>query len=228
MLLFVRTREDYLKYALILCAATAGNYVLNAVHAGRYVRFRKYRLDLSRHMKAVLILLGSTIATEIYTMLDTVMLEYFYGKSYVGYYSNSVKIIRLVYTVSISLVATFYPRISYYIKQMDYRRCEDLLAKGFKTVILLTLPAPAALRRSHRLGGGGADRHDHSGHQRAEDLPHQDRPPLLGESYHFPARNDGGCFAGQELPSAQRHPLAGFRNCRSCRGVRPSAGGDSE
>ena len=25
MLLFVRTREDYLKYALILCAATAGN-----------------------------------------------------------------------------------------------------------------------------------------------------------------------------------------------------------
>lgn len=145
MLLFVRTREDYLKYALILCAATAGNYVLNAVHAGRYVRFRKYRLDLSRHMKAVLILLGSTIATEIYTMLDTVMLEYFYGKSYVGYYSNSVKIIRLVYTVSISLVATFYPRISYYIKQMDYRRCEDLLAKGFKTVILLAFPAAVGL-----------------------------------------------------------------------------------
>ena len=47
----------------------------------------------------MLILLASTIATEIYTMLDTIMLEYYHGETCVGYYSNPVKIVRMTYTV---------------------------------------------------------------------------------------------------------------------------------
>lgn len=155
MLIFVKEREDYLIYALILCIATAGNNLLNAVQLRKYITTsvllsRKndavaVRFDMRHHMRPVLILLASTIATEIYTMLDTLMLEYYHGESCVGYYSNAVKIVRMTYTVVIALVAVFYPRISMYYKQKNQVECNALLGKGTKIMLLLGLPCTVGL-----------------------------------------------------------------------------------
>lgn len=92
MLLFVKKAKDYVIYAFILCVATAGNNLLNAWNLRKYIGSPDAGLHPGRHLKPVLILLASTIATEIYTMLDTIMLEYYHGETCVGYYSNPVKI----------------------------------------------------------------------------------------------------------------------------------------
>lgn len=148
MLIFVRKQEDYLIYALILCMATAGNNLLNAMQLRKYITvsvlFSK-QLHLGYHMRPVLILLASTIATEVYTMLDTVMLEYFHGEIYVGYYSNAVKVVRMTYTVVIALVAVFYPRISLYYKQKEQKACNALLSRGIQILLLLALPCAVGL-----------------------------------------------------------------------------------
>lgn len=150
MILLVKEREDYLIYALILCIATAGNNLLNAVQLRKYLtlsvfRDRQMRISLGYHMRPVLILLASTIATEVYMMLDTVMLEYFHGEAYVAYYSNAVKVVRMVYTIVIALVAVFYPRISTYYKQNMQTECNDLLSKGTQILLLLALPCSFGL-----------------------------------------------------------------------------------
>ena len=161
MLVFVKDREDYLIYALILCIATAGNNLLNAVQLRKYVTVSVLfkggsgavggqgkaaeGLHPGRHMRPVLVLLASTIATEVYTMLDTVMLEYFHGDTYVGYYSNAVKIVRMTYTVVIALVAVFYPRISMYYKQKNQEGCNALLSRGTQILLLLALPCALGL-----------------------------------------------------------------------------------
>lgn len=151
MLIFVKEQSDYLIYALILCIATAGNNLLNAVQLRKYITVsvlfdRKQKgLDIAHHMRPVLILLASTIATEVYTMLDTVMLEYFHGDIYVGYYSNAVKIVRMTYTVVIALVAVFYPRISMYYKQKEQEACNALLSRGTQILLLLALPCALGL-----------------------------------------------------------------------------------
>lgn len=160
MLIFVRDQSDYLVYALILCIATAGNNLLNAVNLRKYISLSavragggenasqaagRGRLDLRQHMRPVLVLLASTIATEIYTMLDTVMLEYFHGDTYVGYYSNAVKVVRMTYTVVIALVAVFYPRISMYYKQKKQEECDYLLSRGTQILLLLALPCALGL-----------------------------------------------------------------------------------
>ena len=103
MLLFVKDESDYLIYALILCIATAGNNLWNAWNLRKYISLDGIRrskhgiavdtgLHIGRHMRPVMILLASSIATDIYTMLDSVMLEYYYGETNVGYYSNVVKL----------------------------------------------------------------------------------------------------------------------------------------
>lgn len=145
MLLFVKDADDYLVYALILCVATAGNNLLNAVNLRKYVSPGNYGLNLGQHMRPVMILLASTVATEIYTMLDTVMLEYYHGETYVGYYSNPVKIVRMTYTVVIALVAVFYPRISMYFKEKNEKACNELISRGTKILLILALPCTVGL-----------------------------------------------------------------------------------
>ena len=145
MLLFVKKAKDYVIYAFILCVATAGNNLLNAWNLRKYIGKPDVGLHPGRHLKPVLILLASTIATEIYTMLDTIMLEYYHGETCVGYYSNPVKIVRMTYTVVIALVAVFYPRISYHYKQKEYDRCNELLSRGFKIMLLLALPCTVGI-----------------------------------------------------------------------------------
>lgn len=156
MLIWVRDEGDYLIYALILCIATAGNNLWNAWNLRRYISLAgigitkrktmtETQLQLGRHMRPVFILLASTIATEVYTMLDSVMLEYYFGDIYVGYYSNAVKIVRMTYTVVIALVAVFYPRISLCYKQKDYETGNGLINRGTQILLLLALPCVLGL-----------------------------------------------------------------------------------
>lgn len=156
MLIFVKDESDYLIYALILCIATAGNNLWNAWNLRRYISMggigftkrsgqSRAGLQLGRHMRPVMILLASAIATDIYTMLDTVMLEYYFGDTCVGYYSNAVKIVRMTYTVVIALVAVFYPRISLCYKQKDYETGNALINRGTQILLLLALPCVSGL-----------------------------------------------------------------------------------
>lgn len=140
MLIFVKDSSDCNIYAGILCVATAGNYILNAFNLRKYISKTDVKLGLKKHVKPILILLASTLAQEIYTMLDTVMLEYFHGEIYVGYYSNSVKVIRMVYTLTIAMVGAFYPRISQYLKNYEYEKSNNLLSKGTKLIFLIAVP----------------------------------------------------------------------------------------
>lgn len=145
MLIFVKKPDDYLKYALILCLATAGNYVFNMFILRRYVDLQRYVLNISQHLKPVFILLASSIATEIYMALDTIMLEYFHGSANVAYYSNATKIVRMIYTFVIAFVATFYPRISFYIQNKENDKSNKLINKGFDIILLIALPCVVGL-----------------------------------------------------------------------------------
>ena len=145
MIIFVKKPEDYLKYALILCMATAGNYIFNMLLLRKFIDFKRYILNIRHHLKPVFILLASSIATELYMALDTVMLEYFHGSANVAYYSNATKIVRMIYTMVIAFVATFYPRISYYIQNNKIDESNRLVEKGFDIVLLMALPCTVGL-----------------------------------------------------------------------------------
>lgn len=140
MIFLVKTPNDYVNYACILCMATAGNYILNAFNLRKYFTLNFNKLNFARHLKPVCILLASTLAQELYTMLDTIMLEFFHGEIYVGYYSNSVKIIRMVYTLTIAMVGAFYPRISKLIKEKNAEEYNKLLSIGLKIILLICVP----------------------------------------------------------------------------------------
>lgn len=145
VIIFVHSTEDYCIYAAILCMAIAGNYIFNLINLRNRVILKKQSLNLKQHIKPVLTLLAASIATEVYTMLDTIMLEYFHGEISVGLYSNSVKIVRMVYALIIAMVATFYPRISSYVKEKKYEESNKLISIGISIISLLSIPCSVGI-----------------------------------------------------------------------------------
>lgn len=67
LFLFVKTREDYVIYALISSLATGGNYVFNVLNARKYVALDFSRIELKRHMKPVL-LIACIIFLSVFTI----------------------------------------------------------------------------------------------------------------------------------------------------------------
>lgn len=56
LFLFVKTRQDYVIYALISNLATGGNYVFNVIHARKFVKIRFSGIKLTKHLKPVLLI----------------------------------------------------------------------------------------------------------------------------------------------------------------------------
>ena len=146
MVIFVKNADDYIVYAGLLCLASAGNFIFNVFHLKEQIIFIRIKdCKISQHLKPVFILFASSIATEVYTMLDTVLIEYFSGEIFVGYYSNCVKIVRFIFALSTAMVATFQPRISLYMKDSKNHEINTLLSKGTEILFLFALPASIGL-----------------------------------------------------------------------------------
>ena len=142
---FVKTQSDFIVYATIQSLATAGNYVFNFVHLKKYINRPVANIDFKRHMKPVLILLSATIAVELYTLLDTTMLGYLCTDSIVGYYTNSVKLVKMITTFISAISAVLLPRLSYYYGNGEKKLFNQVVSTSTKMMIWITIPCSIGL-----------------------------------------------------------------------------------
>ena len=144
ILLFVNNKSDIVIYALITSLAIAGNYIFNIINARKLVLFTIRGLKIARHLKPVLILLFSTIAIEMYSKIDILMLGYYCEDSNIGYYSNAVKIINAVLTAVTAITNVYLPRLSLLYKENN-NEFKKLANEGTKILLTLTVPCSIGL-----------------------------------------------------------------------------------
>ena len=143
--LFVKDQSDYIIYALITSLATTSNYVLNVINLRKHVRFRFDALKIKRHINSILILLATIFATDLYNQVDVTMLGIFRSEAEVGYYSNGIKLIRVIYSITIAISASIIPRMSQYYKNGKLKEYKILFWKTMDTVLILAIPATVGL-----------------------------------------------------------------------------------
>ena len=136
---FVRTRQDYVVYALITSLATGGNYIFNVIHARKFVSISFEGIEVKRHLKPVFLIACIIFLSSIYNKIDITMLNMMTTNESVGYYAYAQKTINMVLTMSNSVTAALLPRLSYYYEN-DRKGFYRLLDKGFQILSLLTLP----------------------------------------------------------------------------------------
>jgi O-antigen/teichoic acid export membrane protein len=141
ILFFVRKTNDYVKYAMITCLALGGNNICNIMHLRKHgVTIKFNDLNVVTHLKSIFILLGSVISIELYTLLDTTMVGIWCSDAAVAYYTNSMKLIKMLITFVTAIGGVLLPRLSYYHKMGDEKKSLEIVSKVFSIMLFIFMP----------------------------------------------------------------------------------------
>lgn len=142
IIVFIKTEHDYIKYTLITCLATAGNYIFNIWHLKKYgVRVVLRGINLSKHLKHLFILLASNIAVELYSLVDTTMLTVMCPPEVVGYYANAMKLTKVAVFVITAIGGVALPHIAPFVQVGQRNKVEEIVDYIVKCMLFIAVPA---------------------------------------------------------------------------------------
>ena len=114
---FVKSKEDVWKYAVITTLASSGGNIINIWYIRRYVRLRfVFSKEVLKHLKPILILFANTMAISVYVNADITMLKYYRTDAEVGIYSLSSRIYNICKRMINALILVTTARLSFYSK----------------------------------------------------------------------------------------------------------------
>ena len=138
---FIRSLDDLVWYAGISCFAICGNNILNVLRLRKFnVRLQFKGLSFKPHMKPIMYLLASVISVELYTLLDTTMVSVICGDEEVGYYTNAMKLIKLLITFVTAIGGVLLPRLTYHHKRGEEKECSNIVSMVFSIMLFVFVP----------------------------------------------------------------------------------------
>ena len=141
MFAMVYEEKDYVIYGGITILAAVGSNIFNLLNVHRYVSLKPIgNYNLSRHIKAILTFFGMSVATTIYTNLDTAMLGFMKSDEDVGYYNAAIRIKTILVSIVTSLGTVLLPRATYYIEQGMKDEFLKITKKALNFVLIVATP----------------------------------------------------------------------------------------
>ena len=142
LFIFIKTKEDYIKYSIISVCATGGSNIFNLIHSRKFIDFKLVKKIFPlRHLRSITTMFGISITASIFTMLDTTMVGLLSTSFQVGLYSASIKGVKLVRSIISVISSTLMPRVSYYVKTNNIQRFNELLEKNLNITLFFSIPA---------------------------------------------------------------------------------------
>ena len=141
MFALVRRQSDYVIYGGITILAGVGSNVLNFINVHRYISVKPLRgYCLTRHWKGIFTFFAMSVATTIYTNLDTGMLGFMKTDTDVGSYNAAVKIKTILVSIVTSLGVVLLPRASYYMEHGQREEFLRITKKALNFVVVVAAP----------------------------------------------------------------------------------------
>lgn len=143
---FVHKPEDYYIYAIITVVADAGANIVNLFHAKRMCDIKiTLKIDWKTHLKPILIIFATTVATTIYVNSDITILGFMTSDYNVGLYSLAVKIYKIVKMFLSAVLVVAIPRLSLYAGTHDKMNFDRTFNNIFRSLFIIVLPAVIGL-----------------------------------------------------------------------------------
>lgn len=136
--IFVKKETDICTYAIIFVMAYVGNYFFNILHLKKFVHFTIKGINPKKHLKLVLILAITYISNEIYVTVDTIMLGFMSGDAMAGYYSNAMKLIKILINVCMAMGTALLPRLSRIKHNGEMYVFNNIIKKALKVLLMGT------------------------------------------------------------------------------------------
>ncbi|RGJ48256.1 flippase [Eubacterium sp. TM06-47] len=139
MFVFVHKPEDVYYYALISVISSSGSNIICGVHSRKYVNFTKVSIiDLKKHIKPILIIFSTSIATTIYVNSDMTILGWIVDDRSVGLYSTAVKIYNMIKQVLVAIITVIIPRLT--LLTSDTQKFKKFFTRAFNMLFFMSLP----------------------------------------------------------------------------------------
>ena len=140
--LFIKSKEDVVWY---LFGASFFSFLSNVslwFFLPKYIGKPDWKsLKPFRHMKTIVSLFIPTVAIQVYTVLDKVMIGRITQDVFEnGYYEQAVNISKMVLTLVTALGTVMVPRIGYYFEKKEYEEVKKLMYKSYRFVWFLGVP----------------------------------------------------------------------------------------
>lgn len=144
--IFVNDASDYWIYFGIFTLSSVIDCFINFFPLRNYLTSFSIKLSgLKKHATPILFLFSTQLAISIYVNLDTVMLGFLSSDKEVGYYTASIKLVKLSLTGIGALGAVLIPRLSVLLLEKKGEEFNRLLNKSITFVGMFGFPMAAGL-----------------------------------------------------------------------------------
>ncbi|WP_315968802.1 polysaccharide biosynthesis C-terminal domain-containing protein [Candidatus Stoquefichus massiliensis] len=132
----------YISFFSVLSTGIAN--IFYGVYANKYLKFKFHFkiIVLKKHIKPILLIFSSTIASTIYVNSDISILGWIIGDYSVGIYSTSVKIYTIVKQVMLAVISVTIPRLTAYTETAKFK---SLFNQVFNMLFTILFPAAIGL-----------------------------------------------------------------------------------
>ncbi|MHB8206508.1 flippase [Mucilaginibacter sp.] len=138
--IFIKTAADYKNFLYISIFSILGNNIINLLFVKKRVNFILKALDLKKHLKPLLYIFSTTVATSMYTVLDTVLLGFLSSTKAIGFYTAAVKLTKISLPFIISIGTVTIPAISKSFYDNNDSQLKSLLQKSFNFIVFFSVP----------------------------------------------------------------------------------------
>lgn len=136
----INEKEDYLFYALILVISNVGSNLLNLIKVRKYIKFDFRNFTIVKHIKPIFMIFGMSVASSLYTTMDTTMLGFMSGTISVGYYSAANKLIIVIGTLIAAIRTVLLPKLSFIIGKGNDEKFKILNSLTLNIMLMFAIP----------------------------------------------------------------------------------------
>jgi O-antigen/teichoic acid export membrane protein len=138
--LFVKKPDSYIIYYLIIVVTQFLVVLTTLIKAFRLTSISFYSLSFKQHVRPLFYFFLTTSFISVYVFFDTIILGFLSGKENVGYYTLSLRLIKLPLMFFLILNTVLYPRVSYLHTENKTESISNLSRFTINFIITITIP----------------------------------------------------------------------------------------
>lgn len=143
--IFVREKDHYIRYAIILMISQVFNFLVNFISAKKYWDFSLNGVSLVNTFKESSIFFVTIFISSLFTTFDKVLVGTFTDNSSLALYFRNRQITTMTIGITTALVRVLTPRLAILMNNKSNREYKELLYKSYNYYLLIALPTSMGL-----------------------------------------------------------------------------------
>lgn len=142
----IKAKNHYIIYAGIAVGLNSISAFFNIFHLRKYIKFKPLnQLQIKRHIRLILIIFSSVIATKINRVLDVTMIGTMINEESVSFYNVANRIVMIARDLILSIIFVLTPRIENVFKKGDYETYKHYLNISLSGILMLGFPVTVGI-----------------------------------------------------------------------------------